>query len=563
MRAADDSSTSHFASQHVTSDHLLRSRRWEWLLDLRKRLHVGVQIVDVKGDAVLPAGDGGASVALSRALVAQAPPVRAAIANAIQSRSPHAVVIETLLAQCLPLVLGRSVVGALIAARETLGGAAEVERTRGELELIGSTLRGAAEAHLTGEPPADDGTDLERVASLAQLLDGSPEGHADREMLEAFAEALAVWHDIELRAYVETGKDEYVLDVALPGARADAPLRLSPGEDVAPEGLVPLTADADRFGLTTSGDTLMARVPSGRGGWLLLLSNPPDLKVEAHLAVYLQILRDRLRVRAAEATSRLALAIGEPLLASDQRLDVAAAHAVDILKREVGTVDVLLRMASAAGAPLIVAGEGEMVGDRVADGGHMVLTRRATNQPTVTLAVARQDARPLTALQRELVETAADVFQAWSVRAGSGRRGERRRVPAAVDAMLDRFAGQSAEHGVNVSAVVVSSPQAVFRPGLARTWMAQARAAVRASDVVGLLGEGEVAFLLHDTAAEEARVAATRFSRLLAGDDPLIAQTLKVGFATRVPGLVAAGSIVEEARANAADARWLAGETSH
>jgi GGDEF domain-containing protein len=76
---------------------------------------------------------------------------------------------------------------------------------------------------------------------------------------------------------------------------------------------------------------------------------------------------------------------------------------------------------------------------------------------------------------------------------------------------------------------------------------------MRASDVVGMLGEGEIGFLLHGTTGEQAETAARRLEKMLAGEDPTLRSALSIGMATRVPGLLASGGIVDEAREKAGE----------
>ena len=78
----------------------------------------------------LPRVDNGVAIALGHALETMPPPLRTALTAAIQSRTPHAVVLDTLHLHCFPLAVDRAVVGVLVAAREGLSGA-DTERTRG------------------------------------------------------------------------------------------------------------------------------------------------------------------------------------------------------------------------------------------------------------------------------------------------------------------------------------------------------------------------------------------------------------------------------------------------
>jgi hypothetical protein len=257
-----------------------------------------------------------------------------------------------------------------------------------------------------------------------------------------------------------------------------------------------------------------------------------------------------MAARTAEAKAALATAMARQLLAGDTRPDIAAARALELLEEALGpNVVALLSVLSAAGAPIVRAGRiGVAVGRT--DSGHMVIARRTPKQPAVTLAVARQDGRSLTILQCELIESAAGLLQSWSGRVAS--KGERRAAARGVDDVLDGFAEQAADRGVSVSALVFASPQLVFRPGLTRAWVAQARAIMRASDIVGMLGDAEIGFLLYDTNDAQAPRAAARLRHMLAGDDVALRDALAIGVATRGPGRTTTRSVLQEARDNAA-----------
>ena len=530
------------------SHDLLRGRSWEWLLDLRRRLNVGVQIVDPALGTVLPRVDNGVAIALGHALETMPPPLRTALTAAIQSRTPHAVVLDTLHLHCFPLAVDRAVVGVLVAAREGLSGA-DTERTRGELELIGSTLSSAATAHLAGGSTVGASGDLERVSALARLLSELLTEQSDREAMTAFAEALAVWHDVELRGYVEAAGDDYRLDVAPPGAaESTAPLRLSLDGLLEDRGVAVLSgADAHRLGFEVLGDTVTARVGVGRGSWLLFLSGQIDPLTVARLDVYVRMLAQWMVAKLADGRARLTTAMASAFLSSTATLDRVARQALELLEREVGS-GALVSVTTATGAPLVRAGGAGSSLDRSA-GEPLVLIRRSADAPVVTLAVTEPDGRPLTAVQCAAAQSAAELFETWSraveSRAGVGERRASSRPP---DEVFERMAAQAAERGVGVSALVLSSPLLVFRPEHAQVWLARARALMRTSDVIGMLGESEVGVLLHDATGEQAGIVARRLTRAVEKDEPSLGGSLRIGMATRLAGAAAVPGLVQEAR---------------
>jgi len=72
---------------------------------------------------------------------------------------------------------------------------------------------------------------------------------------------------------------------------------------------------------------------------------------------------------------------------------------------------------------------------------------------------------------------------------------------------------------------------------------------MRASDVAGMLAEGEIGLLMHDAEAEQAKTIAERL-RVVVGGTPGH-ESILIGVASRAPGQGAADGIVRDARADA------------
>ena len=141
----------------------VRSRSWEWLFALRKRLNVELQLVDDGQEPLLTAADGDSPFGSMSA----APGIRLAIATAIRTRTPQAASVDRLQTVIVPVTFDRVVSGALVVARRTKEDQ-PLERVRSELELVGFWLTNAIEAHLQS-PPAAEG-DLDRLSALSRLL---------------------------------------------------------------------------------------------------------------------------------------------------------------------------------------------------------------------------------------------------------------------------------------------------------------------------------------------------------------------------------------------------------
>ncbi len=151
----------------------VRSRSWDWLLALRKRLNVELQLVDDGQSPLLTASGGGIDALLSEeasGMPAEASAktgLRVAITSAIRTRTPQAAAADRMQTVIVPITLDRVVSGVLVVARRTAPDQA-LEGVRNQLELVGFWLTNAIEAHLQS-PPAARG-DLDRVSALCRLM---------------------------------------------------------------------------------------------------------------------------------------------------------------------------------------------------------------------------------------------------------------------------------------------------------------------------------------------------------------------------------------------------------
>ena len=177
------------------------------------------------------------------------------------------------------------------------------EASRAQLELVGSWLSTAVEAHLLS-PPALHASGVNRIAPLAKLLATAAETEGDRELVRLFGEAVAVWHDIEVSGYIEMSDGNFARDVSLPGARrGDRPptipaMGLPDSAELArlPQGHV------DRFGLPVNNDAYVCQLRRARGrAWLLVFTGAIDAYDLQRLVAYIALLDVALAFASAEA----------------------------------------------------------------------------------------------------------------------------------------------------------------------------------------------------------------------------------------------------------------------
>ena len=208
----------------------------------------------------------------------------------MRTRTFQAVRIGHAQVGCFPLTIERMENGVLLLAMRSPD--PQAEEVRNELERIGSWLRSAIEAHLTSGSASQE--DLERVSSFWRILRDSIWRGSDAGIVAAFAEILAVWHDLEVYGYIETSRGAFVRAVTLPGADlSESPATIA--REALPGGghlsKLPV-AELERLGFATTRDLVVKRLGEGAGSWLIVLSGAPVSHELAALTLYLELLKD-------------------------------------------------------------------------------------------------------------------------------------------------------------------------------------------------------------------------------------------------------------------------------
>src|SRR5262249_21166736 len=144
--------------------------------------------------------------------------------------------------------------------------------------------------------------------------------------------ALAIWHDVELRAYGEDVEGNFRLEIAPLGAPAsDAPAVLTGSKVSVGSQLTRLSShDLESLGFHNASDTLAARIghPSEHRVWLLLMSGGVDSAGERCLELYTDVLRQTLQQVAAKSLLSLEQAIWRRVIAAGDRFEAAAEAAL-------------------------------------------------------------------------------------------------------------------------------------------------------------------------------------------------------------------------------------------
>jgi hypothetical protein len=520
----------------------VRSRSWEWLFALRKRLNLELLLVDDGQAPLLSAGGPSAAV---DSLLSSAPGVRLAVTAAVRTRSPQAASVDRLQTVVVPVTLDRVVSGALIVARRTAEDQ-PMERVRSELELVGFWLTNAIEAHLQSSPAAEG--DLDRLSALCRLLDDTSTQRSDRDIVAAFVEALAVWHDLECYGYVETVRDDYVRDVALPGAEPErSPATIALGALPELSDVTRLAkSDIDRLGFTVGEDVVVARIGEGSGSWLIAICGSIQSDEAPRLALYVSLL-DQAMTRVTQAATAAVLAtLSSHLLADSENPAEQARRALLQLQTALAMTGAAFTVTSRTGAPVLHVGGAYTAAD-LTEGGRadrVVIIRRDPQQYAMALVGSWSADHHVTQQESHVAHAAADVLESWVKRlVRQSRAGDRRTTRHGFDEVLERAARNAVQDGIPVTALVISFGDATLRPDLTQARAVRIREHLRGGDLVGRLGDGEVGVLLYDTSDAQADMPIVRLRRLLERESNVF-----IGMATRKPGEPTVNALAQEAR---------------
>lgn len=535
----------------------VRARSWEWLLELRRRLKVDIQLVDDRQLPLLPFVAAGPAPSLAGLWEQREPAIVSAVAAALQTRASQAVGWHGIQIICIALTMERSAAGVLVVARMLPHGQ-DSESSRGQLELVGSWLSSAIEAHLLS-PPALHASGVTRVAPLAKLLTTAAGHGSDRELVRLFGEAIAVWHDIEVSGYIESTDGSFSREVTLPGAKkgerpATIPaIGLSDSAELTrlPQGHL------DRFGLPVHNDVYVSQLRRGNGrAWLLVFTGVIDAHDLPRLAAYVAILDVALSVALAETTTRLVTSMVKGLADTDESPEARVSAALEVVRTVLGGASAAISIESSTGAPLRVSRPVGLGAEEMAQSARLVVVKRSDRHYTTTVSVGRVESLQFTPRDYAAASAAADVMNAWAPSAlqlPSTGRDRRKTISPGFHEVIERSVREAVERGSPVTAVVLLVREAVFLPGATQRWVAGMRGQMRPSDLAGMLAEGEIGLLMHDTTAQHARTIAARLRAVVdgpPGTDPIL-----IGVATRVPGSAVVDSILREARADALNSR--------
>jgi hypothetical protein len=499
-----DSSTS--ASDVIAA---VRHYEWAWLVQLVRRLNTDVVLVDGHGVPVVSA--------VSDAL---APTVRQPEFSALVARARHASAAETIrtggaLVACAA-VRSADEPWVLAVLRAAPAGASATESGPAALPVIAPWLASAVEAHLESERRNIDEQAL-RLSALRRALAEAETSEVD--VVKVFADAAAIWEDVEVRGYIERADGQYELATSPRGGATEGfPSQLPPGAAV-PRELSRISArGVDQLGIGSNADMFVARIaPPSASSWLLSFSGAADGGTVNRLSVYVDALEQVLREVGTEQRWRLQRALWHHLLGDADDLASAATGTVGEIKAAIDADASRLTIALGRGGQVVGAGDAVDAVDRRANASRSLRTTRdLPGGGSLTIAAARHAGREaFTARDRDLLQTACELLQPWA--AGAGRTAwlsERRAALRPFDAVVQQMTSDAARRGSRIAVLVIRLRDDAVLPGTAGRLAARIRPYLRAAEPAGAVTDREIATVLFDATAQQAEAVVERLRRL-------------------------------------------------
>ena len=521
----------------------------EWLGEVAQRLNLVIEVIDAHHVLLCPIGSTLDAANVRRTLANGDSPLRDAMSEAMRSKMPLPLTIDGLQALCFGLAPG----GVLLLARRAAHDESP-DQCRQDLESVGAWLTGAIESSL--DQPNTIAVEPYRILSFRRILRDATTRGSFRRVIGAFVEALSVWDDVRVSAYVPAAADGFFQYVSTMSVRpASAPDHLD--ESVLPRlgRMVRLPrGDADRLGLAPDpGDTLLFRFATGsETEWALVFSGMIDDRVEVRLRVYSDILRESLNEVLTTAIGRLLADVGRR---PNEPIETAAQTALEHLSVAVGGRQAALAWTTTLGRQLLAIGNPELLCGLDQLRPNRLVVRVSDVGGVMTVAIER-DQTPFSAFDREIVQAGAAAMHPW-VRSAMHRShdSERRHSFRPIDTVFDQLATEAVAAGQQASVIVMCVDTASLHPGLMPAWVGRIRGQLRGGDRAGLLSDREIAVLLCGASADQAATVSARLRNLLESDDTNGEVHPNIGMTTRAPDTPFEGSLVGAARASAASTR--------
>jgi hypothetical protein len=280
---------SDFRGELPSSSSTLAFLSWEWLAELCRPLPVEIAVVDHRRRVVFEDTAPGGGNRLRAALVVS-DVLRAALSATLEGGRPRAVHEGALYVSCNPLFDRGQAIGAVVTSARGAEAGHGVSPVR--VGALAAWLSRVIQRHV-----ADGHRTNPNLLILDDVLEGIRDPDSDRELLARFAEAMAIWHDIETVACVPIGSGAFSAEVTLAS-------RLVEQRPVLAPAIVPRAGHLERLPSTDldgwpgigSDDLLVTtlRSPHARTSWLLAFAAVREHRLVQQLDGYLAVVEAAL-----------------------------------------------------------------------------------------------------------------------------------------------------------------------------------------------------------------------------------------------------------------------------
>ncbi|MGE3177615.1 MAG: hypothetical protein AB7O32_09105 [Vicinamibacterales bacterium] len=507
-----------------------------WLLQLRELLAPALELLNAQRTTLLPTARGETAARLRRLLTpAVAPGLAALLRDAAAAPDPVFLRLDGLRIAVLTVPREHGEPQTIVLG-ERLDAGRDASR-RAELARIGRWL-----ARAISRPPAsasdDPVRDWHQMSVLHRALGKAVASGSTAAVIHAYVEAVAIWVDVDTRAYAGDRSGRYTLSVSLAGASGRAGPRSIPGDVLSTvTGATRLDPTArERLGFAPGASVVLVPVPlSGDApgpafvppvshvpgvvrlpdrpaeAWLLVYVGDDAALRHDRLAVFHDLLVSALRSASEVEASRLTWAMTERLLGDRGSPREAAVGAIAELE-QAGLCSAALLVLRRSGSILLELGTPV---PRTPDGHAwpepaVQRIRLAVPEPfAASLTIWRPADRPFTEREARLGAVGASVLASWISAVLS--RGDLTATGAIPSEDRRR---QTASRGLESSLLVVWPGEAHATARERDVWVREIRRRLRLADVAGSLPSGEIGVLLPATGADAAHAVAGRLRQL-------------------------------------------------
>lgn len=527
---------------------LSHSSALAWLLDVRQRLNVSIDLVDDGLTPLLPMSARRSRATRRPAFDLDDQQFHPAILGSMRSLKQEAVSVDGINVVSTPIVGtdGRAAGALLVSERMAPHG--PVHGNQRELARIGAWLAGAIDAQFASAL-ANNAAEFQQLASLHRLLTRVAKSGSERELVRAFIEAIAVWHDAESWGYVLDLTGRFQRSVALPGSgEASAPQTID-AQQLGTDPVVRLS-DEQRaaFGFDEDGDVLVARISDRAAAeWLIVVRDPVRQQSEPRLALYVDVLSRALAAVAGVESSQLTWAMLLHLMQADEAPEVAAARAVEEISASLKAEASFALFLRDSRIFSVGRSAPQLLTSPVESPTWLALPVKVALPYRAVIGIRRGSEHPLTRADEKLLQSAGLTLAFWlNGVVDRFPSGAERRNPKPFEQLIDRQATETLARGEPVSLVVVSLGAQPANGPLAKSWVAAIRALLRPGDLTGWLGSGDIGVLLPGATRDAARAVIERIRSVLVSDTS-VAVKVTFGVASRTPESPSTGSLLADA----------------